>query len=226
MSELKEGDRRELRRYLGSPRPEDPMPPEIERLMDRCFDRAQSAARPRSVVSVLLPLERRGEGLLAGPLRLEGRVIAAHLEHCTHAVLLGATLGAPLDSLLRQTEVLDMAEAVVLDACANLLVEREADRAEEALRLRLKGQGLYLTGRFSPGYGDFPLTVQRELLRLLDGPGRIGLTVSSSFVMNPRKSITAVLGAAEIPVTGRRAGCASCLMRDKCVYRKRGTTCE
>ena len=226
MSEMEEGTKKAVRRYLGCPRPDRPMTPELETMLEACFFQAREQSRPRSAVSPLLPLERREGGLFAGPLPLDGSDIAAHLEGCTHAVLLGATLGAPLDALLRQTEVLDMAGAVMLDAAANVLVEGEADRTEEELRQRLRASGRYLTGRFSPGYGNFPLTVQRELIRLLDGPGRIGLTVSQSFIMNPRKSITAVLGVAELPVTGKRAGCGTCHMRNKCIYRKRGTTCD
>ena len=37
---------------------------------------------------------------------------------------------------------------------------------------------------------------------------------------------TAALGLSRAPVTGYRAGCAHCQLRDKCEYRKRGETCE
>ena len=64
------------------------------------------------------------------------------------------------------------------------------------------------------------------LARLLDTPRRIGLCVTDSFLMTPRKSVTAVLGLSEQPVTGWRAGCGQCALREKCEYRKRGQTCE
>ena len=216
---------RSVCRYLGVRRPEN-LPKGQEELLRTGLKRAESASGFRWTATVPLELKRGESGLYAGALPLEGKDIAAHLEGCTHALLFGATLGAGVDALLRRTQVLDMAEAVVLDAAANVLIEEYADRAEEELRQTMRGAGFFMTGRFSPGYGDFPISVQRELIRLLDGPGKIGLTVGESFLMSPHKSITAVLGLADRAVTGKRAGCGTCVMRNKCVYRKRGTTCD
>ena len=87
-------------------------------------------------------------------------------------------------------------------------------------------EGQFLTGRFSPGYGDYPIAVQNDLLRLLDAPRKIGLCATPTHLLTPRKSVTAVLGVAGHPVTGRRAGCANCALRERCAYRKEGKTCE
>jgi cobalamin-dependent methionine synthase I len=48
--------------------------------------------------------------------------------------------------------------------------------------------------RFSPGFGDLPLTVQAEILGLLDAGRRMGITLSDSFLMAPSKSVTAIIG--------------------------------
>ena len=52
-----------------------------------------------------------------------------------------------------------------------------------------------------------------------------GLAVTPQHLLTPRKSTTAILGIADHPVTGTRAGCATCHLRDTCSFRKRGTTC-
>ena len=106
------------------------------------------------------------------------------------------------------------------------LPSRCATRPKPGCGLRPKSQGLYLTGRYSPGYGDWPIAVQPRLAAVLDTPRRIGLYVTDTFLMLPRKSVTAVLGAGRAPVSGQRAGCAHCALRDKCEYRKRGESCE
>ena len=98
--------------------------------------------------------------------------------------------------------------------------------AEQTLRQMLKAEGLYLTGRFSPGYGDWPISVQPLLAQALDTPRRMGMCVTESFLMLPRKSVTAVLGVSGQPVTGYRAGCGHCALRETCEYRKRGQSCE
>lgn len=37
-----------------------------------------------------------------------------------------------------------------------------------------------MTFRFSPGYGDYPIEMQKEYLRILDAPRKIGLTTGDS----------------------------------------------
>ena len=106
------------------------------------------------------------------------------------------------------------------DALASALAEQAADAAEKLLVQHYQGRGLYLTGRYSPGYGDWPLAVQPLLARLLDTPRQIGLCVQENCLMTPRKSITALLGVAEHPVQGHRAGCAHCVLRGRCEYRR------
>lgn len=52
-----------------------------------------------------------------------------------------------------------------------------------------------------------------------------GLAVTPQHLLTPRKSTTAILGIADHPVTGTRAGCATCHLKETCSFRKRGTTC-
>ena len=97
---------------------------------------------------------------------------------------------------------------------------------EAEIRTSVQAQGHYLTGRFSPGYGDCPLTLQQPFAIALDTVRGLGMAVTPENLLTPRKSVTAILGVADHPVTGTRAGCGHCLLREKCEYRKRGTTCE
>lgn len=155
---------------------------------------------------------------------IKGSDIARHLQNCTSCALLAVTLGAQVDALLRRASAADMSRAVFLDAAASVLIEQEADDAEKALR-REESQTLYMTGRFSPGYGDFPIEVQGEVLHLLDAPRKIGLCATQSHLLTPTKSITALCGLSAAPVTGRLADCTHCVRRDICELRKGGKTC-
>ena len=112
------------------------------------------------------------------------------------------------------------------DTRASVRAGQAAEAAEARLRALAAAEGLYLTGRYWPGYGDWPIGVQPRIAALLDTPRRIGLCVTDTCLMLPRKSVTAALGVGREPVTGYRAGCAHCQLRDKCEYRKRGETCE
>lgn len=152
---------------------------------------------------------------LAGTgLSLPGKDIRRHLEGCEGCVLLGVTLGREVDRLVRAAAATDVAREVMLDAAASVLVEQYANEAEALARARVKPE--YLTKRFSPGYGDLPLALQPELVRLLDGPKAIGLTVGGGGMLAPLKSITAILGVAGHPVTGHLAGCDGCANQNRC----------
>ena len=156
----------------------------------------------------------------------QGGDIARHLAGCDEAVLLAVTLGPGADAQIRRAGVGDVAAGAASDALASALTEQAADQAEASLREMAAAEGVYLTGRYSPGYGDWPIGVQPRIAALLDTARRIGLCVTDTCLMLPRKSVTAALGVSREPVTGYRAGCAHCQLRDKCEYRKRGETCE
>lgn len=84
---------------------------------------------------------------------------------------------------------------------------------------------MYMTSRFSPGYGDYPLTEQSRIIGYLDAQRQIGLHVTSDSLMIPGKSITALIGIADHPVTGRLATCNECVLKEKCTLRKEGKFC-
>ncbi len=183
------------------------------RRLARAKEQVETSATPRWVA---VEYELSGGPLLKTPaLLLPGEDIARHLAGCTACVLLAVTLGTAVEQLTRATETSDMALAVLVDGVASALVEY-ADEAQRLLRQKYGEQAKYLTARYSPGYGDFPIALQGEVLRLLDGPRAIGLTVSAGGLLLPRKSITALLGVAGHPVDGRLAGCEHCALREKC----------
>ena len=154
---------------------------------------------------------------------LPGTLAGKMLEDCREAVLLVCTLGAGFDALMRTWQRRDMARAVVLDACGSALTEAVCDAAEEEMKQRWPG--MYLTDRFSPGYGDLPLSLQGDVLRALRAEKSPGVTVNDSGMMVPQKSVTAVIGLADRLQMRRIRGCGGCGMAETCEYRKRGTTC-
>ncbi|MDR1271442.1 MAG: methionine synthase [Clostridiales Family XIII bacterium] len=195
----------------------------------------ERAASPRWVYKVFEVVRSHARGhavsLEPGGPGLAGRDIERHLEGCTGAAVFALTLGAGMDAHLRRLSAADPFDAVVADTAASELAECYADEAERLIKERLAGEGpggsgVYLTGRYSPGYGDLDLSVQNKLVRALDGARAIGLTVTDSHIMLPRKSITAIIGVSDHPVTGARAGCESCALWEKCEKRKTGEACE
>ena len=67
------------------------------------------------------------------------------------------------------------------------------DIAEDEIRREL-AEGETLVPRYSPGFGDFPLTAQREILSVLDAARAIGVSLTDTLLMVPSKSVSAVIG--------------------------------
>lgn len=140
-------------------------------------------------------IERKASGIqvLGTTLLLTGKALKKHLEDAESLVLIAATAGYELERLILKTSKTDLTRSLLLDACGTAAVEEICDQAEEEIRASLP-VGSVLTSRFSPGYGDLPLCVQPDFLNVLDAQRRIGLQVTESLILTPRKSVTAVMG--------------------------------
>ncbi len=211
----------ETLRYMGCP--PDRAGPATRALAEGGIRTVLDAARPRwAWREYSLAFETDGVRL-AGGLLLPGEDLKKHLAGCGRAAVFCATLGAGVDGLIRRLEREDMALALAVDCAAAAAVEQVCDGIE--LELRAKFPGCFFPFRYSPGYGDLPLSVQNELLDLLDAPRRVGLTATPSHILTPRKSVTAILGVAEREIERKKRSCLGCPARESCRYRKTGGHC-
>ena len=211
----------EVLRYMGTP--PDAADEVLRALVSDCAAQLLQAAQPRWTYKVV-DLSRLPEGMqLSDCLFLPGQSLREHLSGCLRACLFCATLGAQADALIRRTECTDMTRALALDCCASALVEQLCDQIEQQLHALFPG--CFFPYRFSPGYGDLPLEVNTPLLALLDAPRTIGLCATASHLLTPRKSVTAILGVADLPIESHKRSCLGCPAHNSCQYRKSGGHC-
>lgn len=212
MITLEKLNRNEAVRYLGGAGIQ--MNEQMESLMSECEKEVLEKASPKfRYIELDLPCEAI----------MGGNDIVNHLEGCEKAILMCATLGADIDKLIRISQISDMAKAVVLDSFSSVAIEQVCNKVDEIIAE--KYDGYYMTFRFSPGYGDYPLSLQQDFLRMLDAPRKIGLTTNDNFLLMPSKSVTAVMGISKNPIEKKKRGCAICNMRGKCRYRRNGEHC-
>lgn len=195
-----------------------PIEPSLKDRLRALCEQVQRELEPRTIVRTF---DIGEDGVFAGTRFCpEGGDVRTMLAPCHQGVLLAATLGAQSERMLLRAQVRDAADALLLDAVLSAAIEAVCDAQEAALRRSLHAQGLYLTDRFSPGYGDMPLAQSAEILAVLDAPRRIGLTLTASALMLPRKSVTAVMGVSRVPVARRPSGCEACSARETCALRR------
>ena len=206
---------REILHFLGwrGTPVELPLMEQIRRIRGEALEQV----KPRAVMRRFVRLP---DGTLEGTRFFpQGKDVREMLSACHETVLLAATLGADSERMLLRAQT--KSAAVILDAVLSAAIEAVCDRMEETLREKLAAQALYLTDRFSPGYGDMPLAQSGQICEVLNAGRSIGLTVSQSGILMPRKSVTAVLGISRTQVLRRPKGCEGCSARQTCAFARR-----
>ena len=211
-------DTKETRRYAGLMRAKDF---DEKLIVDACLD-ARLLADPRGVWQIYDYDAEKQEVKSDPPFIIEGKKIGKHLEACDKVILLSATVGDEIEEeVTKRFADGAYAMSVLLDAAATTAVEQIADGMEKAIKPQMAAKGYAMRWRFSPGYGDWPLEQQPELVRTAHA-SEIGVSLSASKMLVPRKSITAIIGlykeGAAAPARAP-SGCAACEATD-CSSRK------
>lgn len=181
--------RRDILRYMRCPTETA----EVAALVDEAMEAVTPLLRYRACFA-RFPLMETESGLHLGFAETESRSLKRHLAGCNEVLVMAATVGSEVDRLLARLSALSPARAVAADAVATAAIEAWCDH----LCTEWAGQGLALTARFSAGYGDCPLELQIPLMGALDTSRKIGLTLTDSLLMTPKKSVTAMIGISNI----------------------------
>jgi 5-methyltetrahydrofolate--homocysteine methyltransferase len=208
-------------RYLGmGGRTPDP---ETARLVAQCIEEFRSVASYR-LCWADAHIAVTQQGVDFGAFYASSASLAQHLKECKQAILFAATTGLAAEQQRKRAEVASPAKALVLDAVGTAAAEALCDRfcADRAKA----SAGQQLRPRFSPGYGDLPLQIQGDFLAAVDAPRRVGVCVSESGLLVPRKSVTAIIGLSKEPVERHKKGCTSCNAAETCPYRAKGAHCK
>ena len=166
-----------------------PAPEELP--LAECLKAALGAAYCRAVWQ-RYPLEKTADGLDLGFAKTDSRSLRRHLEGCGEILLFCCTAGAETDRRIARAKLQSPARALLMHAIGAQQVEGACDKL--CRRLAEKFPDRELTERFSPGYGDLPLSLQREIFAALRCERTVGVTLTESLLMQPSKSVTAIIG--------------------------------
>ena len=212
-------DFKEVARYLGYRRA---TPPEadVSTLIEKAASEMQVVMKPQAVFEIydLSVVECRDSGVSKPPyeptdqvasirpsdysttvtlrfadVTLHSRDLGRNLAGCSQVALLAATIGPQVDALIRRYSSLAPVYASILQATGAMFIEELVDVTNSEIKKIAAAQGLKTKPRYSPGYGDVSLQVQKDFFRLLPCT-RIGLTLMDTLIMAPEKSVTAFVG--------------------------------
>ena len=211
-----EVNRKEVERYLGY-RGLTTIDEKMQSVIEDCIREMEEAMTPRCIYKTF-PIEWDGESCEFAGIRVAPGNLTRNLKGCKEIVMLAVTIGPGADRLVKRSEIRDMLKAYTYQAVGAAAVEAWCDEVNERIKQEAADKELYARPRFSPGYGDFPLEVQKDFERILEMPKSIGVSLSESLLMTPTKSITAVIGLSDKATDCHRAGCEECNMHETCEY--------
>jgi len=179
--ELPPVNRREIFRYARAGEPDAVQ----NTMLDSCLSELLPFLTCR-VVWAEYPVISCGKHIDLGFTRTESADLAKNLADCRRIVLFAATVGIAPDRLSLKYSRISPVKSLSLESIGSERIEALCDT--------FCRQFLNARPRFSPGYGDLPLDLQKAIIAALDCPRKIGLTLNESLLMTPSKSVTAIFG--------------------------------
>ena len=169
--------------------------PELNALIDACLKEAEGALSYR-VVYDFFSITKSEESADNGYIdlhfaKVNSKDLYKNLKDCDRIVLFAATVGVGVDRLIAKYSYTEPSKALCFEAIGNERVESLCDKFNEEVKAQYK-----TVPRFSPGYGDLSLELQKDIFKILPC-ARIGLNLNSSLLMSPCKSVTAIIGIAD-----------------------------
>lgn len=117
------------------------------------------------------------------PSAKESKGLTKFLGEREETVLFAATIGLGVDRLIHRYASVSPVKALFFQAIGAERIETLCDEFCKELGLKK---------RFSPGYADLPLEVQRGIFAALGCEKRLGISLTDSLLMSPTKSVTAI----------------------------------
>lgn len=182
---------KEVARYLGYKAKSDIA--QISPMIKECLDQLKSTSKYKTIYKIFDLIGDDVKKVKEIDIVLPGRSIINHLKNSERIVFMSATLGIGVDKRIKYLQYKDLAKSIVYDACASTYIEQICDQLEENIMSEV-GQKVEKTTRFSPGYGDLPLSFQKIMDSVLRLDKTIGVTVNKNNILIPRKSVTALFG--------------------------------
>lgn len=196
-------------------------------IIEECRNITKDRINPRYTFRVY-SIKQKYKGIIeleGTSLKLESKDLYKVLKDCNKCILMAATLGMDIEKDIKKYSYTELTKGIIIDSCGTTAIEEVCDKVQDEIKNTILKDGQYLTFRYSPGYGDLPIEKNIEILNILNGQKEIGLTITNSGIMIPRKSVVAIIGISDKNIKHSRKSCSSCNNKNTCKFKKGVSDC-
>lgn len=144
---------------------------------------------------------------------VKSKNLSVNLKNCEKIFLFTATVGTAVDRIIQKYSLTSPFKGIIAQAAGTAAIEEWCDVICEDFK-----KESFLRPRFSPGYGDLDISLQKDIFKVLDCERKIGVSLTNGLLMLPSKSVSAIVGISKTNDLCPLSGCESC--NKKCEYRR------
>jgi hypothetical protein len=188
---------------------------------ERALREGMDLIAPKATRRTLTVTARDERGVhCAGAGRLSGAYIERQLCEADGVVVALCTIGGALEARVSAALADDAVLALALDGVGTAAVDALAGAVCGEVAAEAQARGWRATSPFSPGMMGWSLADGQDQVFSLVDAGSVGVTLTASRLMVPRKSVSMVIGIGPHVAPGGRS-CDLCNMKETCRYRTR-----
>lgn len=167
---------------------------ETSRLINESIAMLYDIGEPKYVYKVFDIEHKDNIVSFENQLHIHSKSLSKLFNNCEKSAIFAATIGFEVEKRINYYSKTNLSKSVVFDACSAAYIEALCDYIEYEIESLADNDGYDITYRYSPGYGDVPISHQKDILSILNAQKYIGLSALESFILVPRKSVTAFIG--------------------------------
>jgi hypothetical protein len=197
--------------------------PEIKSLIEELLTSVENAHLLEPVVAyeIYTITEMSQDRIsLNGSKAVHGPALPAIFPEAKELAVVVATIGPGLEEQASDyTQNGEALRGMMLDGIGSAAVDALVPKILKAIAAGVSSRGYEISSPVNPGMPGFPLTEQWNLLELAKA-GEIGVSLTSSGILVPRKSVSMVIGIGSKMTRWTQAEvCARCSLRQTCPYK-------
>lgn len=190
----------------------------MKKLISKAVKLIKEEAKGKALFSIH-PLNKNGDNLLINnKVQIKSKKIFKILKACSKVLVFVSTIGESIEKKINHYMNDNPGYGYILDLAASLAAENAAEYVENYIAEKIKEQE-DITYRYSPGYCDWHIKEQTNLFKIIDGK-KIGVKLSGSSYMTPRKSVSGIIGICSNPENGFKGSACDYCSNNKCLYRR------